>query len=64
MQTRRKISGAWHAASGVASEWCGDAAYDAISALPRAERRMPPANRAGVLRATVNRRYSRPNRCC
>jgi uncharacterized short protein YbdD (DUF466 family) len=45
-------------------EWCGDAAYDRyLGAKGRqAERRTLTAEEFYV--EQVNRRYSRPNRCC
>jgi uncharacterized short protein YbdD (DUF466 family) len=46
-------------------EWCGDAAYEryaeSMSRRPGSERVLTPAE---FYVEQMNRRYSRPNRCC
>lgn len=46
-------------------EWCGDSAYERYL-LSRAKRRCVhrPLTRAEFYADQLNRRYSRPNRCC
>jgi uncharacterized short protein YbdD (DUF466 family) len=46
-------------------EWCGDAAYDRyLSSRATRSSAQPPLTAAEFYVERVNRRYSRPNRCC
>jgi uncharacterized short protein YbdD (DUF466 family) len=60
-KTRRFLRGLWQGLR----EWCGDAAYESYlrskSARPSSCRTLSPAE---FYVEQLNRRYSRPNRCC
>lgn len=46
-------------------EWCGDAAYERyLQANHRNRREQPALNAEEFYVEQLNRRYSRPNRCC
>jgi uncharacterized short protein YbdD (DUF466 family) len=68
MQMQRAVNFAKHALRQFwrgLREWCGDAAYERYlraKGRPDAERRTLTAEEFYV--EQINRRYSRPNRCC
>jgi uncharacterized short protein YbdD (DUF466 family) len=46
-------------------EWCGDAAYEGYLRSPRTRSSAcPPLSPKQFYVEQLNRRYSRPNRCC
>jgi uncharacterized short protein YbdD (DUF466 family) len=46
-------------------EWCGDAAYERyLRSSARREARLKPLSAKDFYIDQLNRRYSRPNRCC
>jgi uncharacterized short protein YbdD (DUF466 family) len=45
-------------------EWSGDAAYDRYLYFARKSATQPPLTPAQFYVDQLNRRYSRPNRCC
>lgn len=46
-------------------EWCGDAAYESyLSSKSRHAGASPTLSQAEFYVDQLNRRYSRPNRCC
>jgi uncharacterized short protein YbdD (DUF466 family) len=46
-------------------EWCGDAAYERyLSAKGRQDAEGAPLSAREFYVEQINRRYSRPNRCC
>jgi len=46
-------------------EWCGDAAYERyLRSRGTRESARPPLTAAEFYVEQLNRRYSRPNRCC
>jgi uncharacterized short protein YbdD (DUF466 family) len=45
-------------------EWCGDRAYDRYLEAHRSRQSKPVLSRDEFYVEQLNRRYSRPNRCC
>jgi uncharacterized short protein YbdD (DUF466 family) len=45
-------------------EWCGDAAYEKYAQCARRKGTAPPLSPAQFYVDQLNRKYSRPNRCC
>jgi len=45
-------------------EWCGDAAYEKYTQCAARQGSEPPLTAAEFYVEQMNRKYSRPNRCC
>jgi putative selenoprotein len=45
-------------------EWCGDAAYESYLRSRNGQRSICPLSPVEFYVEQLNRRYSRPNRCC
>jgi uncharacterized short protein YbdD (DUF466 family) len=59
--TRSALGKLWHALR----EWCGDAAYEQyLHCAARRQESEPLLSAAEFYVEQMNRKYSRPNRCC
>jgi uncharacterized short protein YbdD (DUF466 family) len=65
------MQSAWRAFSGLAGtiwmrlrEWCGDAAYERYQRAVLRQSGKLPVTRERFYLEQLERRYSRPNRCC
>jgi uncharacterized short protein YbdD (DUF466 family) len=45
-------------------EWCGDRAYERYLQAQRSRQSQPALSRVEFYVEQLNRKYSRPNRCC
>jgi len=45
-------------------QWSGDSAYETYLACPERQRAKKPLSAAEFYVEQLNRKYSRPNRCC
>lgn len=45
-------------------QWSGDSAYETYLACARRQKSQRPLSRAEFYVEQLNRKYSRPNRCC
>lgn len=59
-RTRRTFTRFWQGLR----EWCGDAAYEKYLQRARREGSGPPLTATEFYLEQMNRKYSRPNRCC
>jgi len=59
-QLRRGLQSFWRGLR----QWCGDSAYETYLTCARRQQRQRPLSAAEFYVEQLNRKYSRPNRCC